>query len=140
MWNHSPQCLPSHCTIGSPIIWASAVPENIYKHQSSCMSQFFPNGLLEIAPFSVILNSTLNVFSLEIGYTQKHWDSGHAPGWYNRQLQISHSVIAASLFITWLGEPPRLLRLWPDLYSIHIIRCIIVACLHCMVVNKVIIH
>ena len=45
---------------------------------------------------------------------------------------------------TWLGEPLRFVRLWPDLYvelySIHIIMCIIVACLHCMVVNKVIIH
>ena len=68
------------------------------------MSQLFLHGLLEIAPFSVILNSTLNVFSLETSYTQKHWDSGHVPGWYNRQLQISHAVIAASLFITWLGN------------------------------------
>ena len=81
----------------SPIIWASAVPENIYTHRSNCMFRFFLHGLLEIAPFSVLLNSTLNVFSLETGYTQKHWDSGHIPGWYNRQLQISHTVTAATL-------------------------------------------
>ena len=72
------------------------------------MFRFFLHGLLEIAPFSVLLNNTLNVFSLGTGYTQKHWDSGHVPGWYNRQLQISHTVTAASLFIAWLGEPPRL--------------------------------
>ena len=125
----------------SPIIWASAVPENIYTHQSSCMSQFFLHGLLEIAPFSVILNSTLNVFSLETGYTQKHWDSGHVPGWYNRQLQISHACSHCCKLVYYMaGGQLRLVRLWPDLYSIHIIRCIIVACLHCMVVNKVIIH
>ena len=52
----------------SPIICASAVPENIYTRQSSCMFRFFLHGLLEIAPFSVLLNNTLNVFSLGTCY------------------------------------------------------------------------
>ena len=94
-----------HCR--SPIIWASAVPENIYTRQSSCMFRFFLHGLLEIAPFSVFLNNTLNVFSLGTGYTQKHWDSGHVPGWYNRQLQISHIQLLLQAFLLhgWGNHP-----------------------------------